>query len=340
MRRGLLRGVLLLAFWPLWGLGAAPVATVRVEYREVPRVVAADGVVEAVRRATLATQVTGQILEMPFDLGERVRKGQVLVRTDAKEAAYGAAAAQAQVAQADAQLQQFRADYQRARQLYERRFISQAALDKAEADYREAEGRTQALQAAASQARTAAGRGVLLAPFDGVVAAREAEPGDLAQPGRPLMTLFDPARLRVVAAVPHTAAAAVRRASRAEVELPALGARLQALRVEVSPAADSATLTIQARLPLPPQPGLFPGMFAKIRFVVGRERRLVIPESAVLRRGELVAAYVVAGDGRPRLRQLRLGEPAAEGWVEVLAGLGEGESIAANPLQAGLQRLP
>ncbi len=82
--------------------------------------------------------------------------------------------------------------------------------------------------------------------------------------------------------------------------------------------------------------GVYPGMFVRAHFAVGKANKLVIPASAVLRRSEVVAVYVVDETGGVKLRQVRLGEATPDGAVEVLAGLNPGEKVALDPVKAGM----
>jgi hypothetical protein len=157
----------------------------------------------------------------------------------------------------------------------------------------------------------------------------------MAVPGKPLMTGFDPGELRVTASLPQYQLDAVRKLARASVEFPALNKRTQASRMAILPAADSQTHTTQVRLDLPAGiEGLYPGMFARAYFAVGRVKKLLIPASAVARRSEVAGAYVVGEAGEIRFRQLRLGEAAGGEEVEVLAGLAPGEKLALDPIAA------
>jgi len=99
--------------------------------------------------------------------------------------------------------------------------------------------------------------------------------------------------------------------------------------------ADAAANTFRVRVDLPDGSAtLYPGMIVKVGFVVGETRRLLVPADAVVRRSELSAVYVVA-DERVLLRQVRLGRRYGES-IEVLAGLSEGEVVAAEPVTAGI----
>lgn len=152
-------------------------------------------------------------------------------------------------------------------------------------------------------------------------------------PGQPLATLFSPDALRIEVALPQAVAEAVREDPRASVQL-SDGRTLAADEVVVFPAAEAATLTVRVRIGLPAlAPAPAPGTLAKVRFpAAAGAAHPRIPATALVRRGEVVAAYVL-GDGGLSLRQLRLGE-AASGEVEVIAGLRAGETIAADPVAA------
>lgn len=316
---------------------ALPFATAAVEYREVDQTYAAEALVEAVRQATVAAQISGRIVEVNFDVGDYVKKGQVLVRIDESEARQAVAGSEAVVAQARANLQNARLHFERTRQLLAQKFVSQAALDKAQAEYQAAEAQLAAAQASAGQAATTKGFTAVMAPYSGVVAARHVELGEMASPGKALMTGFDPRDLRVVASIPQYKLAEVRRASRAQVEFPSLNKWIAAKTVTLLPAADAKTHTTRVRLDLPEDlRDVYPGMFARAHFAIGRARKLLVPAAAVIRRSEVTAVYVVDAKGGVAFRQIRLGEPAADGLVEVLAGLSAGEVVALEPVKAGM----
>ncbi len=309
--------------------------TAPVQYREVEQTYAAEGVVEAVKQSTVAAQIAGRVVAVNFDVGDRVRKGQVIVRIDPAEVNQTYAASQAQIAQAEATLRNAKAQYERTQRLVEQKFMSAAAMDKAQADYQAAKAQLAVTEAGGGQAAATRSYATVTAPFGGVVSARHVELGEMAVPGKPLMTGFDPGELRVTASMPQLQLDAVRKLASASVEFPALKKRIQASRISVLPAADAQTHTTQVRLDLPPGiEGLYPGMFARAYFAVGRVKKLVIPAPAVALRSEVAGAYVVGENGEIRFRQLRLGEAAGGEEVEVLAGVAQGERVALDPVAA------
>jgi RND family efflux transporter MFP subunit len=331
-------GVLLLA---AASAGAQPLATATVQYRDVDITYASEAVVEAVKQSTVSAQVTGRIVEINYDVGDYVKKGQVIVRIDETEARQVVAGSQAQVAQAQAAFENARVALERNRELARQKFISQAALDKSEADFRVAQAQLSAAKAGAGQAATSKAYTVVVAPYSGVVAARLVEVGEMATPGKPLMTGFDPADMRVIATVPQYKVAEVRASPRAMVEIPSLNKWIEAKAITVLPSAEARTHATQVRLDLPQNlRDVYPGMFARAYFTVGRARKLVAPVAAVVKRSEVAGMYVVNDKGEVSFRQVRLGEPSGQGEIEILAGVSAGEKVALDPVKAGMTSAP
>ena len=303
---------------------AEPLPEQTVQATAVGQIFTADALVEAVRQATVAALVTGRIVEVKVDAGQRVQDGAMVMRIDARDAAAAAAAASAQFANS-------RASYQRQRRLHLQGFISQAALDKAQADLDTAD-------AAYRQAQVTVGHATVRSPLTGVVAQRLGELGEMASPGKPLLLIYDPAELRVTASVPQHRLTQLRASRQARVEFPELGKTVDATAISVLPIADAATHVSPVRIGLPSGiAGLLPGMHARVHFLLGRSGKLAVPRSAIVHRGEVAAVYVRNAQGLPVLRQLRLGEPLDDGTVEVLAGLRAGERLILDPIRAAIE---
>lgn len=321
----------------------APLATAVVQASGSSDQTGYDGVVEAVRQTVLAAQVSGAIVEVNVKVGDQVRAGQVLLRIDARSANQNAAASDAQVLAARSAQALATSELERQRRLYQKQYISQAAFERAEAQFRATSAEVAAQLAQAGVARTQTGFFVLKAPYAGVVAEVPAMPGDMALPGRPLLTLYDPAALRVTAALPQTVAARLPSAPTLKLELPGQPSdrRWQtSVRVQLLPTVDAASHTAQIRADLPANSvNLAPGMFARVWLALpaGATSRLLVPASAIVRRAELSALYVIGQNGQPVLRQVRLG-PSRGDTVEVLAGVAAGERVALDPQAAARWR--
>jgi RND family efflux transporter MFP subunit len=307
-----------------------------------------DGVVEAVRQTVVAPQVGGAVVKLLVQAGDRVAAGQALVQLDAREAEQAAAAGQAQWRQAQAQLELAELELRRQRSLAASQFISAAALDRFESQVRAARAQAESARALADAAATQRAHFVLRAPYAGVVSQVAVTLGDMAGPGRPLLTLHDPTRLRVAAAVPLAAlgspAAAGGRVEPAalRLEIPGLaGAARQPVPTQVQwlPTADPTTQTVTLRADLPAGlSGVAPGQFARVTLLQAADADATgtstpaspwVPRAAIVRRAELTGVYVFDGQGRALLRQVRLGRRDGE-RVEVLAGLSAGERVVAD----------
>ena len=302
----------------------------------------AEGVVEATRQTVIAAQIPARIVEMRVRAGDAVKSGQVLVRLDSRAAAGELASSEALATSAKVQTDVARREFERSERLFAQKYISQAAMDQAEAKWKSADAQAKATLAQSGVASTQSSFTTLVAPYASIVAAVNVEQGDMAAPGTPLLTLYDPTQLRVVANVPEGLAAAIDPARRATIKLPAGGAgttTLDVASVQVLPTVDAATHTRQVRLTLPAgSTAAAPGMFARVELPLtgAVSAMLTIPARTIVRRPEFNAVYVLAPDGKPQLRQVRLGRAHGDN-VEVLAGIVPGERIALDPAAAARQ---
>lgn len=297
-----------------------------------------DGVIEAVQRADLSAQTAGRVTSVEVDVNAHVAAGTVLMRISAVEQDAGANTARAQLRAAEASAVEAQQNYKRFAALADGQYVSRAQMDQARAARDTALAARDAARAQVAQAAQQANYTAVRAPFAGVVARRDVEPGESVAPGQPLMSLYAPGALRIQVAVPQTRAEAIRRDPHARVRLP--GNRdLVPAKVTVFPVADVATHSVNVRIELPNLDSApAPGTTARVVFDADASAAgssgatLRIPASAVAQRGELSGAYVRDGN-RLLLRQLRLG--ARDGaMVEVISGLNVGDKVASDPVAA------
>ena len=241
-------GSLLLAL-PAAHAAEKPVS-VPVQVREVEQTYSAEGVVEAVRQSTVSAQISGRVKEINFEVGDKVNKGQVILRIDEREATQALAGSQAQAQEAQAALQNAKINYERSQQLFEQKYISQAGLDKALADYKIAQAQASASEACAQQTELTHAYTTVIAPYSGVVSARLVEMGEMVTLGKPLLTGFDPAQMRVMVNVPQYKLSAIGKAPKVSVEMPSLNRWATPATVTVQPSADARTHSTQVRINL------------------------------------------------------------------------------------------
>ena len=335
-----LSGLPILAAWA--NADAAGVKSVAVKANSAgAQEVSLDGVVEAVRQATLSAQVPGAIVSLNVKAGDRVQAGQELLRIDASAAQQNVVGSNAQLEAAQVNLRVASKELERQKQLFQKQYISQGALDRVQAQFEAAQAQVQAQQAQTRAAQTQTGFFSVRAPFNGVVSDVPVTLGDMAMPGRSLLTLHDPSALRVSAAVPQSMIEGVRTQLKAVRYDIAGHTSVAAASVQLLPAVDPVTHTAQLRVALPAgTEGLVPGMFARVWVpaskALGEAKvgRVFLPLTAIVRRAEMTGVYVVDAQGKPRLRQVRLGQTTGQ-TVEVLSGVSDGEQVVTEPATLG-----
>ena len=300
-----------------------------------------DGVIEAERQTVIAAEVSGRVVAVVVHPGERVRKNQVLIRLDGQAMDQNVVAKVAQERAIRATLEEATRAYERQNQLFAKGYISQAALDRAEARFKTTKAQTEAQLAESSALRAQAGYYVLRAPFDGIVAEVPVNLGDMAQPGRALVSLYDPSRLRVTVQVPESAIVSSSTTVQSRLELGGTGMKGQWIvptYVTVLPTADPVSHTVQVRLGLPgdaSHPLGRPGTFVRAWFPSGDSTHgaLWVPLGAVVHRAEMTGVYVRDREGHPLLRQVRLGRVLGQ-QVEILSGVSPGEPVVPDAQRA------
>ncbi len=319
---------------------AAGLSTITIQASNQENVATFEGAVEAVKSSLIAPQVAGSITALPIKAGDAVKSGQLLVRIDTRIANQQMATNQAQVAAAQAQLSAARQEYERKRRLHEKQYISQAALERAESDYRTAEAQTKAQLAQTGVANVQSGLHVVNAPYAGLISDVMVEQGDMAMPGKPLLTVYDPSMLRVVVNVPQSQLAAIKANVSVKVNISAAAEAeriLTATQVVILPIADAVSNMVKVRVTLPlGLTSVRPGMFARAMLPMAasaNQSQIYVPAKAVIKRSELTAVYVVNSQGHPQLRQVRLGRQQGDNY-EVFAGLQAGDKVAADPMAA------
>lgn len=318
---------------------AGALATVTIKQTESDSTYTAEGVVEAVKSSAIAPQVSGSITVLTVKAGDVVKAGQLLARIDTRIANQQAATNQAQVAAAQAQLSTARKEYERKSRLYAKQYISQAAMERAESEFKTAEAQTKAQLAQAGMSNVETGLHTINAPYAGIVAEVLTEVGGMAMPGQPLLVMYDPSGLRATVNVPQSQLSNLK--SGASVKVLVTSAteterELVSTQLTVLPTADAVSNMSAVRLTLPLHlNSVKPGMFARALLPLTgvKAQGITVPVKAVIKRSELVAVYVVNQQGKPQLRQVRLGRKQGEN-VQVMAGLQAGDVVALDPIAA------
>lgn len=338
MTKSLCSGVLatpILMFMSL-ALAGPDLQTEAARWQSLPLEQVMDGRVEAVRQATVSAQTSGRVEAVYFDVDDFVEAGALIVQLRDTEHRSRLDQAEATLSETRARHAEARSEYERIRGIFEKQLISRADMDRAAAALRAAEARMEGAQAARSAALEALQYTRVTAPHAGIVTERHVEPGESVNPGQVLMSGISLDRLRVATHIPQRFMDAVRQHRQLRIRLPD-GAWVQASGMTLFPFADAGAAVFRVRADVPEgTPGLFPGMFLKVAFLIGERQALLVPVAAVFQRSEVSAVYVVDEDGGIFMRQVRVGERVDERYLEILAGLEAGERVALDPLQAAV----
>jgi RND family efflux transporter MFP subunit len=269
------------------------------------------GTVQPKLQAVIEAKASGRITRLPVKLGQPVKQGDVLVELATQEV-------QARLDQANAALSQAELDFNRTGNLRKQNAATQAELDAAQARHNVA-------KATVAEAEALSGYAKIVAPFDGVVARKLADEGDLAMPGKPLLDLEGHAGLRLVADVPSLLAGNLLPDAKLAVRVDSVPEAIMGTLAETSPAADPASRTVCVKVDLPDVAGLRTGQFGRLAVPVGEATFLFVPPPALVRRGQLEILFVAA-EGKAQMRLVRVGKETPQG-IEILAGLVPGEAV-------------
>lgn len=309
----------------------------------VPDWLEAVGTVRAAQTSQLASQIMGNIVAVQSHEGERVESGQVLVAIDdtqqraaVEQASAVQLAAQKDVTAAESELALAQSTLKRYEQLYEKKSISPQEFDEIKTRAQSAEARRDMARAglaqadaALAQARTSLSYTRIRAPFAGVVTERKADPGTMASPGMPILTLEDTRNYRLEVTVDESDVRLVHLGQSTPVNIEALGSsEITGKVVQLVPAADPGSRSFLVKLELPKDAHLRSGLFGRAQFPRGERYALLIPRSAVVERGQLQGVYVLDSEQIASLHYVTLGQTSGQ-QVEVLSGLAGGEKVIA-----------
>lgn len=287
------------------------------------------GVVQSRTLTKIAPKMTARILSVKVNSGDRVKKGAVIAQLDEREINARLNEANAALNAALADAAQAQADARRSRDLYAKEATTRASHDAVMARAKTAQAGVAQALSRMEEIRVSGGENTLYAPFDGIIAERLKEPGDMGMPGDPIVILFKSDDLRLEAGIPSDCIKYIKPGLLVKVRIDALDKSLSAKVDEIMPGADPQTGMQIVKAALPLTAGLEPGQFAWLeQSCAVQQAELMIPVRAVLRFGQLEAVKVVQGE-EVYTRHIRTGKQQGD-RVAVLSGLREGETIISN----------
>ncbi len=311
-------------------------APVRVEtavaaLEQVPVIVEATGSVEPWKRISPGTKIMGRVDEVLVEEGDRVHRGQVLARLERRDLDAAVRQAEAAVAMAKANLANMEAQYHRIVALHEKGSATQKNLEDVTAGYTVAQAALQQAEANLNAAKVMLSYAEIVSPIDGWVVRKMTEVGDMAAPGMPMFVVEDLSRVKVTAQVPESDVTGLAPGQQARVRIDVLDLDEVADIWRVVPAGDPRSRTFAVQVVLKnPRGAIKSNMFARVSFDRGLRETLLVPGTAIVRRGQLRGVFVVDAENRARLRWVKLGREI-DGRIEVLSGLEAGDRYVVAP---------
>lgn len=304
----------------------------------------AVGRVKNLKESTVSARVMGRVMSVKVRAGDSVRKDQVLIRIDDRDARGRVDQARGALASATAAEQIARQMLARFESLRSQDATSKAQFDKATFDHENAKGAVIQARGALMSAQTFLKDTVVMAPFSGKVVDTLIEEGEMAAPGYPLIRLEGESNLEFEATISGRDLGAISEGMKVEVYLDTARGEPQQIAgtvSEVVPASDRITHSNLVRIRLADTEGVGSGVFGRVRFTAIESscEGLLVPKDRVVRRGQLEAVYVVDDSEHVRLRLVKAGRDLGP-QTEVLAGLAEGERIIVSDLSALIDGQP
>jgi len=317
------------------------------------------GTVRAVRSASLASKLTGTILQVRVHPGDRVKAGQLLAVIDSREAEAMIQKAEAgkreaemalretesHIAAARSNLELSEATLKRYEKLRDQKSVTPQEFEEVQARQRAGSASLEALQARKQQVLAKItqaeweNRNVqalhsyaeLHAPFDGVITQKHLDAGSLALPGVPVVTIEETSRYRLEVPIEESRSPSLRLGQKLEVRVAGVAdVPMQGVVREIEAAADPASRTYLVKLEIPARPQLRSGMYGEALLAGGSSEAVWIENRSVVRQGQIEGVYVVERNNVARLRLLRLGGVSGN-QVEVLSGLQSAETYVLAP---------
>ncbi len=274
-------------------------------------------------------RIKGKIIERKVDVGSAVKKGQVIARLDASDTNLGAAAAMADVRAAEANRALAHSEVQRQRQLVDKKFISQSALDKYEAELKTADARVNQAKAQAAVSGNQSRYTALVADRDGVVTQIRAEPGQVVDAGEMVVQVVDTKQIEVLIAVPESRMAGLKVGDSVTVKLWADREKTYNGKVrEIAPAASTTTRAFDVRVAInDADEAVKLGMTAGVRFAQIEDEKIIIPNSALTQINGKPSVWIVDKNNIANPREVTAGQ-FTENGVTINGGLQAGEMVA------------
>jgi RND family efflux transporter MFP subunit len=290
----------------------------------------ASGKIEAVQNANLSTRMMGYVTETYVNVGDKVSKGQLLLRINSADISAQSAQVTASITEAKAAFKNAEKDYNRFKALYEQNSASQKEMDDITANYVMAKARLEGASQMKNQVNAQLSYSNISAPFSGVVTGKFISKGDMANPGMPLISMETPGKFQVTALVPESEITKIKDGTTANVLVKSTNQLLTGTVTEVSTSAKNTGGQYLVKVIIDKtDEKLLSGMYTSVQFPVENTKEthlILVPENALIKQGQLTGLYTIGNENIAILRWLRTGKTFGD-KVQVLSGLAADEQF-------------
>jgi len=299
-----------------------------VSAREIDRTREFAGSVMSRTVSHISARVMAQVVEVRVEEGDLVKKGALVIRLSDTELKAKLRQAEGALKRAEAGLELAELTFGRYEKLLEQKAVSRQEYDTVAAKEKMAREAVVQARSAVQEAATFLAFTEIKSPVTGMVVSRSIDPGSMANPGMPLLSIEPRGEYRVEVPVDVSISGLIELGSRIRVIVEAAGMDEEVAVSDIVPMVDTASRTFTVKAALPADGRLCSGQYAKAIVKVGQRRAILVPESAIVHRGQLDGVFVYSPEaGYLKYRIIKLGRAALPGFVEVLTGLGAGEKI-------------
>jgi RND family efflux transporter MFP subunit len=293
--------------------------------------VSASGKIEAENSAELSTRMMGYVTKVYVQIGQKVRAGQTLVSINNSDLQAKKAQADANILQATAGYNSAKKDYDRFTNLFKQQSASQKEVDDITARYEMAKAGLEGAKQMRNEVMAQFNYSNITAPFSGVVTNTFVKEGDMANPGMPLVSVEGASKLQVTAMVSENDINAIKKGMPVKVLVKSSNKDLTGKVSEVSLSAKNTGGQYLVKIDLDKtDSSILSGMFVNVQFPIENKTSttasdmVLVPESALIKKGQLTGIYTIGNENVAILRWLRIGKNFGD-QVEVLSGLAADE---------------
>ncbi len=306
------------------------IQTLEVSEKEVKITSESIGSLHARYSTEISPKIMATILKIAVNSGEEVKQGDLLAELDDKDGLTRVNQVKKNLEAAEADLLQAKSDMERHKSLYEQGVESKQALEKYETALKVASARVEQTKEMLKEVEVFLSYTKIYAPYEGRITDKMMDKGETAMPGRAILKMYNPQRLRLEAAVSESLNRYIKMGDKLTVKIDAYGCQTEGVVEEIVPSADIASRTFIAKVSVPCQVGLYEGMFGRIVIPIGTRKTILVPKNSVYNVGQLEMIKILDKNNKIEKRAIKTGK-IYDKDIEILSGIKTQEKIILNP---------